>query len=146
MIGWIQALLSNEKEKQAVPPEDRVRVATCVLLMEAAQVDEYLAPVELEHITAALKSRFALSEQEVAELIQVAAEARADQSGLWHFTHEINEICTVPDKIAVMQEVWRVLFADGVLSGHEDHLAHKIAHLLNLNHPQFIQAKRRARH
>ncbi|MCP4642028.1 MAG: hypothetical protein GY851_16415, partial [bacterium] len=41
----------------------------------------------------------------------------------------------------IIEEVWRVIFADGRLDGHEDYLVHKLARLLNLNHPQLIAAK-----
>jgi uncharacterized tellurite resistance protein B-like protein len=34
-----------------------------------------------------------------------------------------------------------VIYADGSLTAHEDHIAHKLARLLNLTHPELIQAK-----
>src|SRR5690606_16761152 len=41
----------------------------------------------------------------------------------------------------ILREVWRVIYADGTLDGHEDYLVHKLAKLLNLNHPMLIEAK-----
>ena len=45
------------------------------------------------------------------------------------------------EKRQIIEEVWRVIYADGALDAHEDYLVHKLAKLLNLNHPQLIEAK-----
>lgn len=145
MIGWIQTFLSPPEHAAEIPPAERLRIATCILLTEAAQVDEEFAAAEKERIVEILRDRFSLSEEEVAELVTVSTVARAERNDLWHFTHQLNEICSVPEKQAIMEEVWRVVFADGALTGHEDHFARKIAHLLNLSHPKMIEAKQRAR-
>jgi len=41
--------------------------------------------------------------------------------------------------------VWKVIYADGKLDKHEDHLAHKLSSLLKLNHKQLIDAKLKVR-
>jgi len=145
MLGWMQSLLSKEADRPEVPESERVRLATCVLLMEAAKADEEFSPEERDRITAILRGRFALSDTEAAELVQASETARAERYDLWHFTHQINQACSVSEKVAIIEELWRVTFADGTLDGYEDHLVHKVAHLLNLNHPQLIEAKLRAR-
>jgi len=45
----------------------------------------------------------------------------------------------------IIEEVWRVIYADGTLEAHEDYLVHKLAKLLNLNHPQLIKMKMKAK-
>lgn len=119
----------------------RLRIATCVVLLEIAGSDNEFSPAECEHIIDALRKRFHLSQEEAEELIQIAQDRRAESSDLWKFTNYINQSCSTDEKIEVIEEVWRVIYADGRLDGHEDYLVHKLARLLNLDHPQLIRAK-----
>ena len=120
---------------------ERLRIATCVILLEVARIDDEFAAEERDHILETLSSRFSLSEADAHELMEEATRTRDDSVDLWQFTHTINEACTKEEKIHIMEEVWRVIVADGAIDGHEDYIAHKLAELLNLNHPQLIEAK-----
>jgi uncharacterized tellurite resistance protein B-like protein len=44
-----------------------------------------------------------------------------------------------------LEEIWRIVYADGELSGHEDSLVHKLSFLLGLTHKQLIDAKLKAK-
>jgi uncharacterized tellurite resistance protein B-like protein len=138
--NWIQGVLSNDKLESGVKP-NRLHLATCAVLLEVAWADEHFAEEERARILDALCRRFSLSPNDAESLVEVSQAKREASPDLWHFTHEINEICTQEEKIEILQEVWRVIYADGVLEGEEDDLVHRIARLLNLNHPQLIQAK-----
>ena len=41
----------------------------------------------------------------------------------------------------IIEEIWRVIMADGGTHGHENSLVHQISRLLNLTHGQLIEAK-----
>jgi len=122
-------------------PEICYQLATCVVLLEAARIDHDFTRDERTQITAILQKQFALSEVEAEELLAVANAEHGATNDLWRFTNQINQTFSQDEKIRIMELVWRVFYSDGYLSGHEDHLAHKLRSLLNLNHPQMIQAK-----
>ncbi len=122
-------------------PQERVRVATCVLLLEVANIDEEFSDEERNHLLMTMQERFQLSAEEAEELVSTADAARAGSIDLWQFTHSINETCGIPEKIHVMEEVWRMVCADGILDAHEDHLVRKVTKLLNLTHAEGIEAK-----
>ena len=48
------------------------------------------------------------------------------------------------DKYAVLENIWRVAFADGRIDKYEEHIIRRIAELLHLNHREYIQARHRA--
>ncbi len=120
---------------------ERLRIATCVILLEVARIDEEFAVEERDHILETLGSCFSLSEADAQELVEEATRTRDESVDLWQFTHTLNKACTKEEKIHIIEEVWRVIVADGAIDGHEDYIAHKLAELLNLNHPQLIEAK-----
>ncbi|HEO70391.1 MAG TPA: TerB family tellurite resistance protein [Candidatus Hydrogenedentes bacterium] len=146
------AILSRVKDLFAAPEStspqidsERVRIAACVLLLEVAAADDEFSNAERSRIIAVLRARFDLSQTEAQELIEAAHDHRRLHYDLWHFTRTINEACTPSEKQSIIEEIWRVVYADGELEAHEDYMAHKLARLLNLNHPQLIQAKIRAK-
>ena len=121
----------------------RLPLATCVVLVEAARADDSFTEEERSHIIQTLQQHFALTEEEANELLSEASRASQESVGLFRFTHAINEGFTPEEKRRVIEEVWRIFYSDGTLTGHEDHLAHHLGKLLNLNHPQLMEAKMR---
>ena len=45
----------------------------------------------------------------------------------------------------VMEMFWRLIYSDDRLHAHEDHLVHKLATLLGLDHRYLIEAKLKAK-
>ena len=122
-------------------PRRLVRRAACVLLLEAAHADNLLTEDELAEVKRAVMRRFGLGEREAFDLIEESEAVRRDSHDLWQFARTVNESLSVGEKTELLEDFWRVIYADGRLQRHEDHLAHKLADLLRLNHKQFIAAK-----
>ncbi len=121
--------------------EERVRIATCVLMLEAATADSEYSEDESVHMMQTLRTRYKLSKDDAEELMDVARQRRDDSFDLWQFTNQININCSIDEKLEIVEEIWRVVYADGKLDGHEDYLMHKFRKLLNLTHKQLIDAK-----
>jgi uncharacterized tellurite resistance protein B-like protein len=143
MLERLLDLFAPKAQPDETATGDRLRMATCVVLIEVAGADNEFSPVECTRIIEMLRTRFNLSQEEAERLIEAAQERREESSGLWRFTNQINQACSLNEKITIIEEIWRVIYADGTLDAHEDYLVHKLARLLNLTHPQLIQAKLR---
>ncbi len=142
MLSRLRDLFApQEKRPEETAGPERLRLATCVLMLEAARADEEFSDDERRHIIGTLETMYALSEREARELLDASRAARDESSDLWHFTRQINETCSNDEKVAIIEQVWRVVYTDGTLDGHEDYLMHILANLLNLTHPQLIDAK-----
>lgn len=143
MLQRFLNLFQEAAPGDAESPEDRGALAACVVLLEAASADDEFTEEERSHIMTVLRGRFGLDDDEAATLMAEAAEARATSTDLWRFTRQVNVSFDVPAKIGIIEEVWRLVYSDGELTGHEDYLAHKLRNLLNLNQRQLIDAKLR---
>jgi uncharacterized tellurite resistance protein B-like protein len=74
------------------------------------------------------------------------AEAQARQANdYFHFTSRLNDHFSQPDKIALVEAMWNVAYANGVLDANEIHVISKIAGLLNVTHGEYIAAKMRSK-
>ena len=143
MLQRLLEWFSQERAYVDLPAEERLRLAAAVILLEAATVDEEFSPEECRRVLDALQNHFHLSNEDAENLLVAAQEKQSQNNALWRCTREINEQCDLAEKLSVLEETWRVIYADGTLEAHEDYFIHKLANLLNLTHPQLIEAKMR---
>jgi uncharacterized tellurite resistance protein B-like protein len=122
---------------------DRTHVATCVILLEIAKSDDEFSSVEEETTKAILKQEFAIPEEDIEDLMKIAAEKRDDSVDLWEFTNLINQKFSEEEKTKIVESAWKVIYADAKLDKYEDHLVHVLAKLLRLDHSDLIDAKLR---
>ena|SRR5688572_14151123 len=129
-------------------PQDRehaLRLAASALLFEVVRADAEVKPEERTVMRTAIQSAFALSEAEAQELIALAEEESREAASLYEFTRLIDESFSAEEKKRLVELLWMVSFADTVKHAEEEHLVRKIAGLLHVPHPDFIDAKIRAR-
>ncbi len=141
MISRLFDLFLPERTAAEPAPEERVQLATSAILVEAARADREFTPEERSHIIRTLHERFSLSKEDAEELVAESKKSLNESSDLWRFTNVLNQHCTPEEKREIVEEAWRVIFMDGALHAHEDHLLHKLGTLLNLTHPQLMDAK-----
>jgi uncharacterized tellurite resistance protein B-like protein len=123
-----------------------IRVATCALLVEIAQIDEAFTQDELHRILSILKAKFGLSEEHAEALISEAEKALEDSVDLWQFARLINENYSNAEKIEVIETLWRIVYVDGKMDQYEHYLMNKLQHLLRLSHEDLINAKLKVLH
>lgn len=148
MVSFIRKILEGKNGEGPESERDRQQkkhVAAGVLLLEAAHSDNQCSDDEAAHIVKTLKDKFGLPDNCVAELLELARRGQAQAVDLWQFTNLINQQFSPAAKIAIMEDVWRIILLDGQLDKHEDHYAHKLANLLRLSQKQLITAKLAAR-
>lgn len=141
MLNKILSLLQNERPAGNGERFTRVQVATCALLLEVAHSDGHYQVVEERIVHDLLAGMFDLPADAIAELLDFARDHQQNSTDLFQFAREINAHFTVEEKLAVMEGVWRLIYADGVLDKFEDAIARQLATLLRLSHKEAIGCK-----
>ncbi|MCK4775238.1 MAG: TerB family tellurite resistance protein [Candidatus Krumholzibacteria bacterium] len=126
--------------------EEDLKIATCALFLEIANIDDEFSDEERVSILSLIKSEYGLTEEQAVQLARRAMEELEGSIDLWKFTNLINEHYTDAEKLRVVELIWRVVYADGKLDEHEDYLVHKLGSLLRLKHKQLIAAKLKVLH
>jgi len=142
MLGAFKKIFNGSKKEES--PEERelkLKVATSVILLEAATADSNFSPQEQEKIVVILKSRFNMNDESVKELIDESENERQNSTDLWYFTNIINENLNNEEKYSLMELVWEVIYSDGTLDKFENYIAHKLLNMLNIDHSKFIELK-----
>jgi len=124
---------------------DRTQLAAAVILLEAAGADYDCSDEEIAHVLRTLREQFGIPAEFADELLELARAERSRAVDLFHFTRELNARLSREEKMALMEGVWRILYADGRLDRFEDHFAHKLAGLLRISNREKIDAKLRVR-
>jgi len=148
MISFLKKFLTESKQAENIVQADsetKIRVATCAVLVEMANSDDDFTKDERDHIIELLRERFDLSLDEAHELIEIAEEELKGSIDIYRFTKTIKRDYSESDRLKVLEEIWKLVYADGELSGREDSLAHKLSFLLGLTHKQLIDAKLKAK-
>jgi uncharacterized tellurite resistance protein B-like protein len=119
------------------------RLATAALMMEISRADEDVSPEERARVHQLIRDTFELTEAETAELVELAEEEAEGAVSLYQFTTLVNDHFAPEEKESVVELLWRVAYADGVLDPYEEHLIRRIADLIHASHSSFIRAKHR---
>ena len=114
-----------------------------ILLLEAARQDDVFAPSERATIETLLTERFGLSPDECHALM-AAAEARAAQMVQLHgTTSDVAAEMTPQERAQLIEMLWEVAYADGVLDPEEDLLIRRIAGLIYVSDRDRVLARQR---
>ena len=141
MIGKILSLLQSDRPVNNGEKFTRVQVATCALLLEVAHSDGQFQEVEARLVHDLLGGLLNLPAEAVAELVAFARDHQQSSTDLYQFAREINAHFSLEEKLAVMEGVWRLIYADGTLDKIEDAIARQLATLLRLSHKEAIGCK-----
>lgn len=134
--------LATDKPEHA--REHTLRLATAALLLEISRSDADIQKEELELIRQRLRDRFDLDDSEMDALLDQAESSVDTSVSLHEFTRVVNDHLSRQERVHIVELLWQVAFADGVLDKHEEFYVRKIADLLYVSQKDFIQAKHRA--
>jgi uncharacterized tellurite resistance protein B-like protein len=126
-------------------PEHRLHLATAVLLVEVMRADAECGYAERRAVLGVLQQRFALADDEVARLVELAEHSAKNATDFHAFTSALNERLDHAQKVQVVEAMWAVAYADGHLTAHENHVLWRVADLLHVPHGAYINAKLRAK-
>jgi uncharacterized tellurite resistance protein B-like protein len=100
------------------------------LMVQAATMDDTFDAAERTAIERLLAARFALDSDSVRRLL-ATAEAAAEQSNqLYSFIRTVVERLNAEERVQIVEMMWEVAYADGVLDPDEDALLRRVAGLL----------------
>ena len=127
----------------ATVERDELETAVAVLLIEAARRDDTFDGVERSKIEQLLAHKFELSPEATRQLL-AEAEATADRtSQLYPFTRMAVERMSPEQRVRLIEMLWEVAYADGILDPEEDALVRRIAGLIYVSDADRVGARLR---
>ncbi len=140
---YFETLLKNTAENNN-PVNNTIELATAALMIEISQADDHIHDEERRIIKKLLHENFQLDSDEIDNLITLAEEEVDHAVSLYEFTRLLNDSLSMPDKINIIENLWRVAYADSVVDKYEEYYIRKVADLLYIGHSDYIQSKLKA--
>ena len=123
--------------------DDDYRLSAAALLVHAAAIDGDMPQVARDKLHALIKQRFALDDAQTDELIAEATEVERQSIDLYHFTARLNRLLDEKGRARVVEMLWQIVYADGVVTEFEDNLVWRAADLLHISQSERIALRRR---
>ena len=142
---FFQSRLAPAPTTSPEAAEKALRLAAGVLLFEVVRADHKIEESERTVMRASLQSTFGLGAKETEEIMRLAEEQSRAAGSIYEFTTQVDTAFDADQKKRVVELLWLVAFADGAKNAHEEHIIRRIAGLLHVAHPDFIDAKLKAR-
>jgi uncharacterized tellurite resistance protein B-like protein len=130
----LERLMSILQGDDLPPPaawgREDVEVAAAALLVEAARVDGAIDPSERAMIVGLLAKRFGLDPAGAEALMALGVQEDERTVQLHRFATLVNRRFTEDERIELVEMLWAVCYADGVLTEYEANLLRRIGGLL----------------
>ncbi len=125
--------------------ERALQLATAVMLVEVMRSSPDVHAAERAAVLVALQDRFALDADEADRLTELALQTAQHATDLFGFTSRINDHFDMAQKLRMIEQMWRVAYADGHLGDLERHVMWRVADLLHIPQGAYVHARIRAR-
>lgn len=147
MLKTLKELFAGDEDggRGAPQHERQLRLAVASLLHDVTRVDLAENAEEFAAAERALSDLFDLGPGESAALLAEGREKARQLTSYFAPVSAIKRDFTLPQRVRLIEHLWRVAYADGRLDAYEDHFVRKIAHLLYVPNTDSILARNRAR-
>ena len=109
---------------------DALQVAVAGLLVEVARMADDFDPAERATIRRLLAGRFGLNAEDVDALIETADQRVQEAGDFWTFARVVKDRFDEAQRIAMIEMMWEVAYADGRLDDFEASLLRRVAGLI----------------
>ncbi|MFO0996081.1 MAG: TerB family tellurite resistance protein [Alphaproteobacteria bacterium] len=142
MIDRLKRLLEHRHDLRPAD-HDTLQLAAAALMIEVALMDGHLDDRERQTILDIVRIQFGLAPSEAEGLFEAAAANRGGASDLWTFASVVKARFSEEERIRLVEMLWRVAYADGVLHDYEAHLLRRIAGLIYVSDHERGAARQR---
>ena len=125
-----QVLFGDKRAWPEEGPDVQARDAAAALLVEAAATDGSIDKEELVYIEAFLRDRFDLSVEKADRLLLAATNAADKTVQLYGLAKTIKDTLDYDDRLALIETLWEVAYADGKLHDYETNLIRRVCGLI----------------
>lgn len=145
MFNKILDFLSPQSsaDKAKALSEEELRLAAAALLVHVSTVDGDYSEDEQEKLKTILRDRFNLSSGEVSELLADAEAQEKEAVDIYGFTSVLARELDQDGRQKIVEMLWQITFADGIVHEFENNLVWRAAELLGVSTRDRILLKKK---
>ena len=144
MLDRLKAILTDRGgEAGGGSAANDLHRAAASLMAEAAIMDGAIDAEERHAIGAALARQFDLTQAEAEAMVGQAAEEASDKVEIYGMARELKDGLDHDARLALIEDLWEVVYADGKLHDHEASLMRRVGGLLYVSDRESGTARKR---
>ena len=125
--------LTNPQTRTGNLREEELRLAAAALLVNATAIDGEVAPEERRKLKTLLQTHFQLGDEESRRLIREAEVREQEAVDLYRFTSVLCGELDQDGRKQIIEMLWEIAMADGVVHEFESNLVWRVAELLGVS-------------
>ena len=111
---------------------DSEKIAVVALLISTAKYDGNFDESERIEIHNLIKNYFSLSSENTDDLFKAAQKIENEANDLQQFTRSLNKLLNEEEKLKIIEMIWKIVMADGIIDNYEENLVRRLSGLLYL--------------
>ena len=135
---------ANGEAASAQHATDPIKLACAALLARAAWLDGHLDAKEEKALISLMVERFSLDEIEATNIVSEATIDVNNSNDIYKYTKIVRDAFDEPERVALMEMLWQLVYSDGELHDFESTLMRRLAGLLFVDDRQSGAARKRA--
>ncbi len=145
MLEALKKFLTNPSLDDASPEldVDPVKLAEAALMYHVIAVDGVIEDSERDRMLEILSANFGLTDEEAQTLLSKAQDAEHEAVDLYSFTSQLKRAFPIEERTTIIEHLWEMVFADGVVHELEDNVVWRVADLLGVDTRDRMALKRR---
>lgn len=138
----IDRFTTNEDDRQ--PTFEDHKLATAALLVHATHIDGETDLEEQAKLREILRTRYELDDEQVVVLIRFGEHSEQQAVDLYGFTRRISRELAPEERLRIIEMLWEIVFADGIVHEFEENLVWRVAELLHVPSRERIRLRQLA--
>jgi uncharacterized tellurite resistance protein B-like protein len=140
---FIQDVSGLGDDAQQSFADDDYRLAAAALLVHVVNSDGTSAAVELVRLKRVIEAEFGLDSQATAELLERAEASDREAVDFYRFTSLLKRTLDDDGRRKIVEMMWDVAFADGVIDEFEENTIWRVAELLDVSTRERVLLRQR---
>lgn len=111
-----------------------------VLLLQLSHADFDSSEQEQQLVLGYIETEYGLATAQAQNVFHLANQLAADATCLHAYTSKL-KVLTEAERLVLLEQLWRIAWADGSVDPNEEMMLRKVADLLFIKHSDFIKTK-----
>ena len=133
----------DEAETKAPRPAMDKNLAAAALMVHVIAADGEITSEEEHRLEQILRDHYSVTESEALALSNAAKLAQSDAVDMYRFTSILKTEMEENERLALIEDLWEMVYADGEIHEFEDNVVWRVAELIGIQSRERMVLKQR---
>ncbi|MEP3275778.1 MAG: TerB family tellurite resistance protein [Stappiaceae bacterium] len=138
----LKEITVGESDKLTFSPDDE-RLATAALMFHLVAIDGDVDDLEQKAMRDVLRKSYDIDPEQLELLIREAKKRDEEAIDLYGFTSLLKRKLDIEGRLGVVEMLWEMVYADGIVHEFEDNTVWRVAELLGVSKRERLDIRHR---